>query len=140
MSDIKEAMKAKDVFKRDTLRMLSSALKQIEVDERKELTNEDITKIIQKQIKQREDAAAQYKEAGRDDLYETEVKEAAVFKDYLPKQLDDTELEAKVKEIIENVGAASMKDIGKVMGMASKALAGQADGRRINEAAKKLLG
>lgn len=137
--DIKAAMKAKEVAKRDALRLLDSAMKQIEVDERKELSDDDVIKIIQKQMKQRNDSMAQYKEAGRDDLYEKEAAEAAIFEAYLPKQLDDNELAAAMKEIIATVGAESMKDMGKVMGAASKALAGKADGKRINECVKALL-
>lgn len=138
-TDIKEAMKSKDNAKRDALRLLSSAFKQIEVDERKELSDDDIIKIIQKQIKQRNDAIAQYQDAGRDDLVEKESSEIAYYEPYLPKQLSDDELTAAIKEIIAKTGAASMKDIGKVMGMASKELAGQVDGKRINECAKALL-
>lgn len=139
LTDIKEAMKAKDTKKRDALRLLNSALKQIEVDERKELSDDDVIAIIQKQIKQRNDAASQYKEAGRDELYEKEMAEIAIFETYLPAQLDDTELESAVKAIIEKVGASSMKDMGKVMGAATKELAGQADGKRISTCVKALL-
>lgn len=138
--DIKTAMKDKDNAKRDALRLLSSAFKQIEVDERKELSDDDVIKIIQKQVKQRNEAMNQYKEAGRDDLYEKEASEAAIFEAYLPKQLDDAELENAIRAIIAGVGATSMKEIGQVMGAASKELAGRADGKRINECAKKLLG
>jgi len=138
-NDMKEAMKAKEVAKRDALRLLLAAFKQIEVDERKELTDEDVSKIIQKQVKQRQDSATQYKEAGRDDLLEKEESEIAIFMVYMPKQLDETELESAVKSIIEKVGATTMKDMGKVMGMASKELAGKADGKRINECVKALL-
>jgi len=138
--DIKTAMKEKNVEKRDALRLLSSAMKQIEVDERKELTDEDVIKIIQKQVKQRNDAMSQYRDAGREDLYEKEASEAAIFETYLPKQLSDEELESAIRAIISEVGAASLKEIGKVMGAASKALGAQADGKRINECAKKILG
>ncbi|UFS62050.1 GatB/YqeY domain-containing protein [Sulfurimonas sp. HSL-3221] len=138
-NDIKEAMKAKEVQRRDALRLLNSAMKQIEVDERKELSDDDVIAIIQKQIKQRNDAAAQYKDAGRDELYDKEMAEIAVFETYLPAQLDDAELESAVKAIIEKTGASTMKDMGKVMGMASKELAGQADGKRISSCVKTLL-
>ncbi len=137
--ELKEAMKAKDTKKRDALRLLNSAFKQIEVDERKELSDEDVIKIIQKQVKQRKDSIAQYEEAGREDLAAKEREEIAYYEHYLPKQLSDEELEEKLKEIIAQVGAESMKDIGKVMGAATKALSGQADGKRINQTAKKLL-
>lgn len=138
--DIKTAMKEKNVALRDALRLLSSAMKQIEVDERKELTDEDVIKIIQKQVKQRNDAMTQYRDAGREDLYEKEASEAAIYETYLPKQLNDDELESALRAIIAEVGATSMKEIGKVMGTASKTLGAQADGKRINECAKKILG
>ena len=137
--DLKEAMKAKDVKKRDALRLLTSAFKQIEVDERKELSDDDVIKIIQKQVKSRNDSIEQYTKADRKDLVDKEQEEIDVYEIYLPKQLNDTELENSVKEIIEKSGALSMKDMGKVMGMASKELAGLADGKRINECVKKLL-
>jgi len=138
-TQIKEAMKAKENAKRDALRLLSSAFKQIEVDERRELSDEDVIKIIQKQIKQRNDSITQYQTAGRNDLIEKELSEIAFYEPYLPKQLGDEELSSAIKAIISQVGAESMKDIGKVMGMASKELAGKVDGKRINECAKALL-
>jgi uncharacterized protein len=138
-NDIKTAMKEKNAPLRDALRLLTSAMKQIEVDERKELSDEDIIKIIQKQVKQRNDAMAQYRDAGREDLYEQEAAEAAIFETYLPKQLSDEELESAIKAIIAEVGATSMKEIGRVMGTASKTLGATADGKRINECAKAIL-
>jgi len=138
-NEVKEAMKAKDTVRRDALRLLTSAFKQVEVDERIELDDAATLKIIQKQVKQRLDSLSQYKEAGRDDLAEKEQTEITIFEAYLPKQLSDDELTEKIKEIIAKVGAESMKDIGKVMGMASKELNGIADGKRINVCAKGLL-
>jgi len=138
-NDVKEAMKAKDAKKRDALRLLTSAFKQIEVDERKELSDEDVIKIIQTQIKRRNDAASQYKDAGRDDLMQIELDEIAYYEVYLPKQLTDEELESELKSIIEKVGATSPKDMGKVMGAASKELDGRADGKRISTCVKSLL-
>jgi len=138
--DLKNAMKAKETKKRDALRLLTSAFKQIEVDERKELTDDDVIKIIQKQVKSRNDAASQYKDANREDLMQIELDEIAIYTPYLPVQLSDDELAASLKDIILKVGASSMKDMGKVMGSASKELAGKADGKRINECVKKLLG
>ena len=136
---IKEAMKAKDTQTRDALRLLDSAMKQIEVDERRELSDTDVIAIIQKQVKQRNDSVKQYSDAGREDLAQKEQIEIDIFTKYLPKQLDDAELESKIQAIITNVGATSMKDMGKIMGAASKELAGIADGKRINECVKKLL-
>ena len=137
--DLRVAMKNKDSFKRDTIRFLMGAIKQIEVDERRESSDADIVKIIQKSLKQREDAAKQYKEANRDELYEKEIKEANLLKEYLPKQLSDEELKEIIKQIIAKVEATSMKDIGKVMGAAIKETSGKADGKRINAIAKELL-
>ena len=137
--DIKNAMKAKETKKRDALRLLTSAFKQIEVDERKELTDDDIIKIIQKQVKSRNDAATQYKEANREDLMQIELDEIAFYEPYLPAQLSDDELKSTISEIITKVGATTMKDMGKVMGIASKELAGKANGKRINECVKELL-
>lgn len=139
-NDIKTAMKEKEVVKRDALRLLASAMKQIEVDERKELSDEDIIKIIQKQVKQRNDSMTQYREAGRDDLYDIEAAEAAIFETYLPQQLNDEELKATIQSIITEIGATSIKDIGRIMGAASKSIGALADGKRINECAKALLG
>ena len=138
--DLKNAMKAKDTKKRDALRLLTSAFKQIEVDERKELSDEDVIAIITKQVKRGKDSASQYKDGGREDLMQNELDEIAYFEVYLPKQLSDDELKIEVAKIIEQVGATSMKDMGKVMGNASKALSGKADGKRINECVKELLG
>ena len=137
--DVKNAMKAKDTKKRDALRLLTSAMKQIEVDERKELSDDDIIKIIQTQIKRRNDSASQYKEAGRNELMQQELDEIAYYEVYLPKQLTDEELENELKAIVEKVGATSPKDMGKVMGVASKELAGRADGKRISSCVKSLL-
>ena len=132
-------MKSKDNFKRDTIRFLMSALKQIEVDERKELSDEDIFKIIQKSLKQREDSATAFKEAQRVDLYEKEVNEANVLKAYLPKQLGDSELKVIIAKHIQAVGATSLKEIGKIMPLVLAECAGVADGKRINMVIKELL-
>lgn len=138
--DIKNAMKAKETKKRDALRLLTSAFKQIEVDERKELSDDDIIKIIQKQVKSRNDSIVQYKDAGRDELAQIELDEIAFYMPYLPAQLTDEELSFEIQDIIVKLGATTMKDMGKVMAMASKLLAGKVDGKRINECVKKLLG
>lgn len=139
-SDLKDAMRAKEILKRDCIRAINTMIKQIEVDERRDLGDDEIIKLIQRGIKQREEAASQFKEANREDLVEKELSQVVIFKNYLPQQLSDEELESKTKDIIEKTKAASMKDMGKVMGVASKEFAGVADGKRINEMVKKLLG
>jgi len=138
--DIKAAMKAKETEKRDALRLLDSAMKQIEVDERRELSDDDVIAIILKQIKQRNDSITQYTKAGRDELAQKERAEIAVFEPYLPAQLTDEELTAAIQAIITEVGAESMKDMGKVMGSAKAKIGTQADGKRINTCVKSLLG
>ncbi len=138
-SDLKAAMVAKDNFKRDTIRFLNSAIKQIEVDERRELGDDDIYKIIQKSIKQREDAAKQYLEAKRDDLYQKEIKEAKLLKEYLPKQLNSEELKEIISSIISELKANSIKDMGKVMKVANEKIGSSSDGKTISQVVKELL-
>jgi len=138
-SDVKDAMRAKEVLKRDTLRNIQAAIKQIEVDERRDVTDADVETIMMKYLKQREDAKTQFGDAGRDDLVAKEDAEIAIVKVYLPEPMDDTELEAVLKEVIASVGAESMKDMGKVMGGAKAAIGSRADGGRINVMVKKLL-
>ena len=139
-NDIKEAMRAKETARRDTLRNLSAAIKQIEVDERRELSDADVEAILMKYLKQREDALAQFKEAGREDLIAKEEAEIALVKSYLPEPMNDEELENTLRQIIEELGAQSMKDMGKVMGKAKAVIGSRADGGRISQTVKKLLG
>jgi len=138
-SDIKDAMRAKETVKRDTLRNIQAAVKQIEVDERRDVTDADVESILMKYLKQREDAKVQFSDAGREDLVAKEDAEIAIIKAYLPEPMDDDELEATLKEVIASVGAESMKDMGKVMGAAKGAIGSRADGGRINGMVKKLL-
>lgn len=136
---IKDAMRAKAVAKRDTLRNIQAMVKQIEVDERREVDDTDMEKILMKYAKQREDALAQFKEAGREDLVEKEEAELKIVQSYLPEPMDDAELETALQKIIAEVGAASMKDMGKVMGTAKSVIGSRADGGRINTIVKRLL-
>ncbi len=138
-SDIKEAMRAKETVRRNTLRNIQAVVKQIEVDERREVTDTDMEAILMKYAKQREDSMIQFAEAGREDLVEKEQEELKIVKAYLPEPMDDAELEATLKEVIANVGASSMKDMGKVMGAAKSTIGSRADGGRINVCVKKLL-
>ena len=139
-NDIKEAMRAKDTAKRDTLRNLNAAIKQIEVDDRRELSDADVEAILMKYAKQREDAKAQFADAGRDDLVAKEEAELAIVKSYLPEPLSEAELETIIKEIIAQTGAQSMKDMGKVMGAAKAKVGSRADGGTISKMVKGLLG
>ena len=137
--DLKTAMRDKEVVKRDSIRTINTMIKQVEVDERREIDNEEVIKLIQRGIKQREEAIIQYKAASRDDLVSKEQEQIDVFMLYLPAQISEEELESGMKEIIAQTAALSMKDMGKVMGIATKKFAGVADGKRINEMVKKLL-
>lgn len=139
---IKEAMKAKDTVAMNAMRAIKGEILLFKTSEggSKEVADGDILKMIQKLVKQRRESAEQYVSAGRQELADNELAEAAAMEKYLPKQLSAEEVEAKVKEIIDHVGAVSIKDMGKVMGAANKALAGLSDGRTISAAVKKLLG
>ncbi len=139
-ADIKDAMRAKDTARRDTLRNLSAAIKQIEVDERRELNDQDVETILMKYAKQREDAKAQFSEGGRDDLVAKEEAELVLVRTYLPEPLSEQELTDILQGIIADTGAVTMKDMGKVMGAAKAAVGSRADGGRINAIVKSLLG
>ncbi len=140
MTAMKAAMKAKDTVALQGLRAVKSAilLAQTEAGS-KELSEDDEIKMLQKLVKQRKDSAAIYTEQGRADLAEPELAEAAVIEQFLPEQLSEEEVEKVVVAIIAKTGAESMKDMGKVMGMASKELAGKADGKTISAIVKKQL-
>ncbi len=138
---IKEAMKAKDQASLAALRAIKSEVLKAKTASgaTEELTEDEEIKLIQRLIKQRRDAAVIYKEQGREDLLKDEVDQADVIAQFLPQQMSSEELEAKLKEIISQVGASGPKDMGKVMGMANKSLAGKAEGRAIADAVKRLL-
>ena len=138
-SDLKKAMKEKNAFERDVIRFIMSAIKQIEVDERKELTDADIEAILLKQIKQRNDAIEQFKSGDRDDLVEKNEAEIAILQRYLPEPMSEEELKTVLEEIIAETGAQSMKDMGKVMGAAKAKIGSRADGKTINQMVKSLL-
>lgn len=136
-----DAMKAKDEVKRDTLRNVKKFIIEAKtagpnVDE---LPDADVLRIIQKLAKQGQDSAAIFKEQGRGDLHDYEMAQVAVLQQFLPAQMGDAELTAAVKAIIASLGASSMQDMGRVMGAASKQLAGQADGKEIAAKVKELL-
>ncbi len=139
--DIKEAMKAREKDKLEALRNIKKVI--IEAKSLKgagsELDDQEVIKIIAKLAKQGTDSATIYKQQGRDDLYGQEIIQVAVFENYLPKKLSDEELTNNIKAIIAELGATSIKDMGKVMGVASKKLAGLADGKDISEKVKNLL-
>lgn len=139
--DIKAAMMAKDKVRLEALRAVKSAILLAKTDgEHKDTLTPDVEmKLLQKQVKQRKDAAEQYVQAGRQELADKELAEAAVIEEYLPKMLSAEELKAELQQIIAQVGAKAPSDMGKVMGVASKALAGKAEGKAIADMVKQLL-
>jgi len=140
--DLKSAMKAREKEKLEALRNIKKVL--IEAKAAKgansELDDQEVVKAISKLAKQGRDSAAIYKEQSRPDLSEAEMVQVEVFEQYLPKKLSDAELTAAVSAIIASTGASGMKDMGKVMGIASKQLAGKAEGKEISDKVKALLG
>lgn len=141
-ADIKAAMIAKDKVALAATRAIKAAIllaKTAEGAVKEEIEDAEVVKIISKLVKQRKESAAIYTEQNRTDLAENELAEATAMEKYLPKALTEEEVEAAVREVIAEVGASSMADMGKVMGTATKKLAGQADGRIISAIVKKLL-
>jgi uncharacterized protein YqeY len=141
-SDLITAMKAKDKISLEAIRAAKTAFVLARSDKGADsvLTAEEELKIIQKLVKQRRESAAIYKEQNRQDLYEKEVTEADVLEKYLPAKMSEEELLGIIKGIIEKVGAKSPSDMGKVMGAATKELAGKADGKEISAIVKQILG
>lgn len=141
-NDIKEAMKAKDKVKLETLRNIKKFFLEAKTapGANDTLTDDAALKIMQKLVKQGKDSATLYQEQGRADLAEAELAQVAVIETYLPKQMSAEELETVLKEIIAEVGATGPQDMGKVMGVATKKLAGKAEGRAISAKVKELLG
>ena len=140
-ADMVAAMKAKETVRLASLRAIKAAIMLAKTAEGAtgEIDDAAIVKIIQKLVKQRKESAQQYNDAGRPELAENELAEAACMEVYLPKQLSEAEVEAKLAEIIAEVGASQPSDMGKVMGVATKRLAGLAEGRTISALVKKLL-
>ena len=141
-ADMVAAMKAKETVRLAALRGIKAAILLAKTSEGSngEITDADIVKIIGKLVKQRKESAEIYTQQNRPELAENELAEAAAMETYLPKQLSEEETEAELKKIIAETGASTMADMGKVMGIATKRLAGQADGKLISAIVRKLLG
>ncbi|EAJ6140574.1 GatB/YqeY domain-containing protein [Campylobacter lari] len=139
LEDIKEAMRNKDDFKRNTLRTLNASFKQIEVDERITLNDERICKIIASEIKKRNEAALAFSKGSREDLAQKELQEVAILSAYLPKQLSDEELKSELKKLIEKLQINSLKEQGILMKEAKAIFGASVDGKRLNEMVRKLL-
>ena len=139
MEDLKSAMKEKNTNKKNAVQMVRTAILQIEKDKGIEVEDEKILEIIAKEVKTRKDSLTEFEKAGRDDLIKQTQEEIEVLSTYLPKQLSKEELTEKIKEIISQIGASSIKDMGAVMKEAKKQIGTSADGKTINEVVKELL-
>ena len=140
MEQLKSAMKSKDKVALESLRALKSAFLLANTSGASvEMTEADELKIVQKLVKQRKDSATIFSEQGRDDLADPEIAQAKILEKFLPKQLSEEELKKAIEEIVEQTGASSMRDMGKVMGIASKQLGGEADGKAISMVVKEIL-
>lgn len=137
--DLKTSMKNKDTLRKSVITLIRSSIKQVEVDKRIELNDDDVIDIISKQLKQRNDSLEQFLDAGREDLVEETRSEIEVLKEYLPQQLSEEELNEIVKQTISEVGATSMKDMGKIISVIKPKTKGRADGKLINKLVKENL-
>ncbi len=139
LEDLKECMKNKNTVRKNVVQMVRAAILQVEKDKQITLDDNQIIDIIAKESKKRKDSLADYEKSGREDLIAQIKEEIEVLAEYLPKQLSEEELENIIKEVIEEQGATSMKDMGKVMKAAKEKIGAASDGKTINEVVKKLL-
>ncbi len=137
--DMKTAMRGGDASRRDALRLLLAALKQREVDERKELADADVVAVIEKMVKQRRESIAQFEKGGRADLAKNEQFEVGILQAYMPQALSDAEIDAAMAEAIAVSGASAPSDMGKVMGILKGKLAGRADMTKVSALVKAKL-
>lgn len=139
MQDLKAAMKSHDKIKKDTITMVRAAIKQIEVNKRVDLSDEEVIDIISKQYKERVSSIDEFKRGGRDDLVAQTEEEIKIILEYLPKQLTDEELEDIIKEAIEKLSITDKKQIGELMKEVMPKVKGKADGKKVNSIASKYL-
>ncbi len=140
--DMKLAMKAREAgkFRLSVIRMARASLKNVEINERRELTDDDVVTILSKEVKMRRDSAGEFEKAGRMDLVESLQEEVAILMEYLPQQLSAEEVETLVKQAVEQSKAASVREMGKVMAIIMPQVKGRADGKLVNELVRKALG
>lgn len=138
--DMKDAMRAKQALRLSTIRMARAEILNKDKESGAETPPEEILKLLQSMIKKREEAAGQYEAGGREDMARKEREEIRILRGYLPAQMDDEEIQAAARAVIEETGASLMKDMGKVMGILTRQLAGRAAGARVSGAVRKLLG
>ena len=140
LADMKEAMRAKDQTRLEAVRLLRAAIQRREVDEQIELNDEAVLAIVQKMIKQGRDAIEQFERGNRSDLVDSETQALKVLEVYLPKQLDESEIQQLLEQAMSETGAASQRDIGKVMGWLKSRIQGRADMGSVSSAVKQRLG
>ncbi len=138
-SDLKEAMKAKDEIRKNVVQMVRAGVLQVEKDKRITLDDEGVIEVIAKEVKKRKDVLPDFEKAGRTDLIEATQREIEILLSYLPSQLTADELDKTVSETVKEVGASTMKDMGKVMSALMPKVKGRADGKAVNELVKKYL-
>jgi uncharacterized protein YqeY len=139
LQDLKDAMRSGDTKRREALRLLTAAFKQVEIDQRKELTEDDVITILTSEAKKRREAIEEAEKAGRAELAAQEKYELALIQAYLPQQLSRAEIEKFVREAVQEVGATTPKDMGKVMKVLMPRLQGRADGKLVNTIVKEVL-
>ncbi len=139
VEDLKKAMKEKDALRLSCLRMLKTALKNLQVDKQRKLKDEEILGVISSLIKKGKESATEFRNAGREELALKEETEVAIFYGYMPRQLTPEDMENTLREIISELSAEKLSDLGKVMKVAMPRMAGKAQGKEVNEIAKRLL-
>lgn len=137
--DMKLAMKSQDKFKLSVIRMVRAAIKNVEIDQRKTLDDQEVLEILNREIKQRKDSLQEFEKAGRDDLAENLKAEIVILMEYMPQQFSEEEVKAIVQQTIQEVGASSKADMGKVMGALMPKVKGRADGKLVNQFVQQLL-
>ncbi|GIP48221.1 GatB/YqeY domain-containing protein [Paenibacillus sp. DXFW5] len=137
--DMKQAMKSQDKFKLSTIRMVRATMKNLEIDLKRTLNDNEVLDILSREIKQRKDALQEFEKAGRDDLAEQVKAEAEILAEYLPEQLSEEEIKVIVQQTIQETGASSKADIGKVMSALMPKVKGRADGKLVNQTVQQLL-
>lgn len=140
-ADMKTAMKEREAGKLrlSVIRMVKSAIKNLEIDYKKELTDEEVLGVLMKEVKQRKDSVEEFKKGNRPDLVEATEAEIVILREYLPEPMTEMEIEELVKEVIQETGAQSKKDMGKVMGLLTARTKGRADGKVLNQIVQKFL-
>ena len=140
LSALKDAMKSKDTERRNVIRLVQSAIKQVEIDERTELSDDEVMDILQKEAKKRRESIVELNNAGRGESAEVEQSELDIIEEFLPQRLTDEELRPIVQDAVNQVGATSMKEMGQIMKIVMPQVQGRADGRQVNTIVKELLG